>query len=71
MVRLKVVKKTAKGIAKRFQFHYGSVKRTWASRGIGVTSRFQFHYGSVKRKQVKIPHKIDKDFNSTMVRLKG
>ena len=34
----------------KFQFHYGSIKRTDTIEGVLETATFQFHYGSIKSK---------------------
>jgi len=54
-----------------FQFHYGSVKRKDSDTTRLASKVFQFHYGSVKSNMEQFNGNNFKDFNSTMVRLKG
>ena len=53
-----------------FQFHYGSIKGTYADRLSHDQFLFQFHYGSIKGVKSTGYQGSLVSFNSTMVRLK-
>ncbi len=58
-------------IAKTFQFHIGTIKRGIAREYVIDEILFQFHIGTIKSRE---RHKIfidNRNFNSTLVRLKA
>ncbi len=49
MVRLKAFYKVQNETAiPRFQFHYGTIKRSWIITKNKRVRKFQFHYGTIK-----------------------
>mgnify|MGYP006943682986 CR=1 FL=1 len=54
-----------------FQFHNGSIKRDKNKGATPMSNTFQFHNGSIKSLDIANNRIVFKDFNSTMVRLKG
>ena len=70
MVRLKV-SSIFKGVSENvFQFHYGTIKRAFQIAYKQKFNTFQFHYGTIKRNCLLRKKNREKNFNSTMVRLK-
>ncbi len=60
------------GIATKFQFHNGTIKRKAKKINAGILCLFQFHNGTIKRLYgIETNQARHNGFNSIMVRLKG
>ena len=71
MVRLKEDMKIKQYIREKFQFLYGTIKRSCPDYLTGMSLPFQFLYGTIKRLHNNPLGVGMKNFNSYMVRLKA
>jgi len=71
MVRLKeLIDIERNKFAYSFQFQYGAIKRSRFFKHIQFKIKFQFQYGAIKSRTTTIPTGRQRNFNSSMVRLK-
>ena len=71
MVRLKGSGDWSTAIRIVFQFQYGTIKSSIGHAGQPLRFGFQFQYGTIKREKRLSSIQNLKNFNSSMVRLKG